>query len=214
MMTVTIIGRWKTFTAFAVGIAGALFLEGCSGSEVETYNKFEFSFEYPGKVDVVERGTPLFGKKASHEAGNLRIGTTSDLTDGKVEAIFMVAWFPAQQADRAEVMKIVGAALKGRQQGHDLHLGGKVELDQEGHRVWGARFCTQGKEGILLNVAGAWYCDVSKRIFHLTSAARWENPTFIMSGSGAGPEWPDAKKDSSFKAYEKLLRSFHCHLAK
>jgi len=192
--------------SISVLITSTLFLSG-SYARDETYNKFGFSFHYPEDQQLVEKGTPLYGKKPSYRAGNIWIG--SDL---KTKPLVLIAWFPARdEEDPKDIVKILDAAIRARKQDHDVYLGKILQSNQSGHKIYITRFITVGKEGYLLNVTCGYHCDVSKRIFHITSSAPWKNPTIVYGSNGAGPQWPDLNKDPSYIAYENLAKSFRCH---
>lgn len=196
-----------------VVIVIAVVFAGCVDEEqVNTYNKFGFSFDYPADMDIVaEKGWPPFSEEANEEAGSLFIVKQG----GPVLDIF---WFPAEDVDRSFIWEMQGEYLAGRGKGYNFYLGDGKESKHRGHKVWNARFCIAGEEGVLLNVIGSWYCDRLKRVFTVSSGANWDDPQFSMTFKvgevgvpKTEPEWPDLKKDPSYKTYKKIIDSFHCH---
>ena len=186
-----------------VAIVVVAIFTGCVEEEVNTYNKFGFLFEYPADMEVFE-------ENASEEAGYVILGKPGVALD--------VWWRSAEDINRSSLWEIFGAYLAGSKVGHKFYLGDTVEEKVNGHKAWDARFCTEEEEGVLLNVAGSWYCDKSKKVFIVRSAAKWDDPKFVMvfrvGEKGipkTEPDWPDLKKDPSYKVYKKVISSFRCH---
>lgn len=195
-----------------VVIVTAVVFAGCIDEEqVNTYNKFGFSFDYPADMDIVaENGWPPFSEEANEEAGFLYIVKQG----GPVLDIF---WFPAEDVNSSFIWDTEAGYIAGAGKGHNLYLGDGKESKHRGHKVWNARFCiVAGEEWVSLNNIGSWYCDKSKRVFTVRSAAKWDDPQFLMTfkvggGGGTEPEWPKLKKDPSYKTYKKVIDSFRCH---
>lgn len=192
-------------------IVTAVVFAGCIDKEqVNTYNKFGFSFDYPADMDIVaENGWSHFSEEANEEAGFLYIVKQG----GPFLDIF---WFPAEDVDRSFIAEMLGG-YAGAGKGYNLYLGDGKESKHRGHKVGNVRFCTvAGEEEVLLNNIGSWYCDKSKRVFTVRSAAKWDDPKFSMTFKvgevlKTEPKWPNRKKDPSYKTYKKVIDSFHCH---
>jgi hypothetical protein len=61
---------------------------------------------------------------------------------------------------------------------------------------------------MILSVEGAWYCNITKRIFVVSSSAKWKKIGIIITGSTAQFDFPDIGKDPSYKPFIRLLNSF------
>ena len=179
-----------------------------SNSIAGTYTKFGISFDYPKDQDILVKGVPLYGKEASKNAGSIWIKS-----DPKTNPVILISWLPSKRRDYKYIAKMMGVGIKARKANHDIHLEKRMrEMKVEGHLVIVQRFCTQGREGILLNVIAGWYCDQSNRIFQITCSAPWKDPTFIVKSlNNPEPSWPPVKNDTSFVAFKNLINSFTCH---
>jgi len=173
----------------------------------ETYQKFGLSFRCPKDQKITERSHPLYGDKPTNKIGGIWIKS-----DPKTDPVILVSWLPGKKADYEEIAKLMGVAIKARKQNHEIHLEKKMrELKLRNHRLLVQRYCTQGKEGILLNVVAGWICDHSSRVYQITVAAPWKKPTFVYSSDGPALDWPSVENDPSFIALHELIKSFNCH---
>lgn len=188
----------------------ALFIA-CTGNH-KTYYKYNISFDYPADMEIKETGVIGFNEEASEMAGGLLITKPGILLEPGT--ILEVIWMgPFENADHSYIQKILGSYMAGKKTAnHRYYLGDDVKSKRNGHTVLGTRFYTEGERGILLNITGSWYCDISKRVYIIRSGSRWHNPALVTDGRTMMPEWPKLKRDASYKMYENILDSFHCHL--
>lgn len=173
-----------------------------------TYRRVGLSFKYPKGQEITEKGVPLYGEKPSKEAGSIWIKS-----DPKTNPVILVSWLPNKKRDYKLIAKLMGVSIKARKPNHDIHIEQKMrELKLGNHRLLLQRFCTQGREGILLNISTGWFCDQSKRIFKITVSAPWKKPTFVVHSVGNPvPDWPPVKSDPSFIAFQEIVNAFTCH---
>lgn len=218
-------------------ITAVLLYTGCSRTEVNAYSKFGFSFDYPADMVVVEGDVTYFGEEANEKAGVLNIGKPEvflDIIIGKPGVFLEVFWAPAEDADSNIVLKTLkdclarrkgvvqsfkdaaekyqvtsdGKKLTFERFGRRFYQGKVTVSKQGGRKLLQCRFYTEGAEGHLLSIAGAWYCHISKRIFIVTSSARWMEAGIESNGTRWRPTWPKLKHDPSCSTYKIVLSSF------
>jgi len=193
----------RVFTLLAFSITMLVLFTACPGAK-ETYNKYDISFDYPPDMVVQEEGVIGFTEESTEMAGRLLFT--------KPRSRIEVFWTgPFDDADSSYIAKILGSYMAGRKENHPFYLGDVVNSERNGHTILEARFYTEGEDGIFLNIAGAWYCDKSRRVFTICSGAFWDKPALVTDGRTMIPEWPKPRSDASCKIYENLMASLHCH---
>ena len=179
-----------------------------SNNNSEKYERYGVSFKFPKSQDIIEKAVPLYGDKPSKEAGSILIKS-----DPSTSPVILISWLPSKKRDYRLIAELMGVGIKARKQNHDIHIENIMrELKLKNHKILLQRFCTQGEEGILLNIIAGWFCDKTDRIIQIEAAAPWKNPTFVVHSTGNPiPDWPRLEKDPSFSAYKMIADSFKCH---
>jgi hypothetical protein len=179
-----------------------------SNNNSKKYERYGVSFKFPKGQNIIEKAVPLYGDKPSKEAGSILIKS-----DPSTSPVILISWLPSKERDYKFIAELMGVGIKARKQNHDIHVENIMrELKIKNHKILLQRFCTQGEEGILLNVIAGWFCDKTDRIIQIEAATPWENPTFVVHSTGNPiPDWPRLEKDPSFSAYKMIANSFNCH---
>jgi len=178
----------------------------CNNSE--TYKRFGVSFKCPKGQNITEKAVPLYGDKPSKEAGSIWIKS-----DPSTNPAILISWLPCKKKDYRLIAKLMGVNIKARKPNHDVYIEKIMrELKLVNHRLLLQRFCTQGREGSLLNVNTGWFCEKTNRIFQIDVSAPWKDPTLVVHSLGNPiPDWPRLEKDPSYLAFQKIAESFNCH---
>lgn len=212
-----------------VMVVAVVMFAGCV-EQVNTYDKFGFSFDYPADMKVEEKGFTHFKGEVNEEAGMLYLKKPGHT----VEVLWMTGVFDLGDVGDVDfshltpteedscMIEIISTYFSNVQRDHTVYLGGSLEhIDIESnpdYAVLGLRFVSRGEDGTLLNIIGLLYDESSKRVFTIRSSAMWDDPKFVMvfrvGEKGipkTEPDWPDLKKDPSYKVYKKVISSFRCH---
>ena len=211
-----------------------LVIFGCSLESQKTFNNFGFSLKYPEEMVIKEERLNTFATAPDERSGLLRIGKPDvffEILTGKQGGFIEVAWVVTENNSEEALLEALKKYLNRRKtalpefkelaEKHKFRIGskkltfkspnalylGQVQPVKSGNKnLIQCRFCTKG-EGhfILLSVVGAWYCDLSKRIFIVSSSASWKKFGLITDGSNVRFAFPDLKKDPSYKPFKKVL---------
>jgi len=190
-----------------VAIAVVVIFAGCIEEQVNTHNKFGFSFEYPVDMEVREEG--VFNAEANKESGTVYCE--------KPGLAVIIQWMSMEEADESVLEKGLDAYITGMAEDTPVDVGNIGSRFLGDHVVIQKRFVrnvlhANPYKPTEIGMTGIWWCDKSKRIFQIVSMATWEDPVYVTWGSGeTTPEWPSVKKDPSIKAYLTVFESFNCH---
>ncbi len=198
--------RWLTIGLVAVlALAGVMAAcapapqEGPPPTELETYSKYGFSFEYPKAFPVTEMG--MLENEANDTSGLVQVG----LENEEVE-LFQVAWIK-MMPDMIEVgpgglegnlkdsLEGGFAALESGEGAPTVERGELVKATKAGHLMFYQYYTATSTEGDKVHgIANVFYCDKSQKLFAL------------MTMNSAISAKQDVLED-----FQNYLDSFVCH---
>ncbi len=166
---------------------------------IETYNKFDISFQYPPGMALTEKTVPYYGTEASRDHGVINLRASGFLIG--------VNWMTPEEGvyvDSSFLSDILDDFLAGASEGDNMFESERHYISgvHPHHVVMEQRYALQ--EQNTLNSVGVWWCQESGRIFLVAVTRDWEGSTYLT-------DVPTRGQDYSYETYDQVMRSFLCH---
>lgn len=149
-------------TLFLIASIGVFYMESSEQiTEFETYSKYGFSFEYPERMSISEKG--IFNDIADGNSGLLIVANRKGTENVVVGWIYTDQ--PALLEDALEAMIEEARCVEGLT---DMTEGAVIETTKSGHRMiyQPVRYKSYGSE--VYGIYGLWYCNKSQRLYTIT----------------------------------------------
>jgi len=193
-----------------VVIASVVIFAGCI-EQVNTYDKFGFSFEYPADMEVREEG--ILSAEANEESGAVYYE--------KPELIIIVKWMRMGKVDTSDLIKGTNNYLADMdaEEGVTVYKTGHVIRQHIDHSLVEQLFAAVKRpigSSDMLGSIGSWWCDESGRMFRVIVLVPGQELSVTRTFYGDGTivdsvDAPKPSKNPSWKAYEAVIKSFRCH---
>lgn len=194
-----------------VAIVSIVVFTGClDGDQVNTYDKFGFSFDYPADMIIEKRGIL---SDANEESGSITLTSTT-----KPVRTIVITWGLIKEGEDTSETYLEETSDSYLASQDVICQAKREKRSHLGHTVIEQRYVVYHKlkfdgideEFITVRSEGIWYCDKSKKGF-IVGASRLSEDAGIKGDNRYNIEMLPLEKDPVYNDYREIIDSFRCH---